>query len=71
MRFLRCLALIIYSGSFVSCDYDDNALQKDNPRIDNASRIAVMSAFFPEIEVLISELDNAETYSVNGIDVSV
>ena len=37
-------------------------------KIDDASRIAVVSSFAPELSVLRNDLKNARTFSVNGID---
>lgn len=37
-------------------------------RMDETPRIAVISAFQPEWELLLSEMDVAETYTVNGVD---
>ena len=38
---------------------------------DDVARIAVVSAFAPELALVVGELDGAATHSVNGVEFSV
>ena len=61
MRIASLLLTIVSSAQFASLAAADG-------KIDDTSRIAVMSSFEPELSVLLSDLKNSKSFSVNGIE---
>ncbi len=63
---LRCLTLVV--GFYLSTGSLQPTLASAATVLDDAPRIAVVSAFQPELSLLLSRLEKPQLHTVNGVD---
>src|SRR6478735_2270695 len=65
---MRRLASLLLAGLLLLAGCATTPLASDSLRLDATPRVAVISAFQPELTLLLSRLEQPRKFNVNGVD---